>query len=666
VGKASAGLIAQLPLAAAIRSRASAVLTSGAAFLIPSGVALTFLALLAVGGTIWQRRASTLEEAQRDIANLALVLGEQTVRSVQAVDLVIRDLHDDIVEMNIATPAAFGEIVGTEEIHRTFKNRLARLPQAEAIALLDAAGKVVNLTRSWPPPRVDLSDRDYYQHFHAQDDPNAYISAPIRNKVSGLWNVVLARRIDARDGRFLGMIIGVVSIEYFEKIFRAINLPRHEAFTLLRRDGTILVRYPDKIRRAGQVIPAHSPWFALVADGGGRLASAGDIDGVRRMVAVQPLKDYPLVVDVAVTEGAVLAGWRREALFIGFGTLVVFAFALYLVWRVHVQFGRLTRQNRDLIDLSDELRRSQTHLHEKSRALETTLATMDQGLMMIDDEGTVVIINKRATELLDLPPDWMATRPSFAEVLKYQWQANGSGREEGNFDDFVRARTILDRPHTHELRRPNGRVIEVRGIPLREGGAVRTYTDITARKSAEEQAHYIARHDGLTRLVNRRVFNERLQEATMMATINQRQLAVLYLDLDRFKQVNDTRGHEAGDRLLIEASQRMESVTRPTDTVARIGGDEFAMIVPSLDSPEIAAHLAERLISALGKPFIIDQEVATIGASIGISLFPHHGATVDTLLRKADEALYEAKHGGRNTYRFGSTGSFAPALAAAN
>lgn len=632
---------------------------------MPSGVTLICVALLAVGGTIWQRRSSTIEEAQRDIANLALVLGEQTVRSVQAIDLVLRDLHDDVVEMNIDTPAAFDEILGTEEIHRMLKSRLARLPQAESIALVDAAGKVVNGPRSWPALRVDVSDRDYYQHFQKQDDPNAYISAPIQHKVSGIWSVVLARRINARDGHFLGIIAGVVSIEYFEKIFSSINLPRQEAFMLLRRDGTILVRYPDKIRRIGQVMPPHSPWFAVVADGGGRLASPGNVDGVPRMVAVQPLKDYPLVVDVGVTESAVLAGWRREALFIGFGTLVVFAFALYLVRRVHIQFGRLTRQNSDLIDLSEELRRSQTHLHEKSHALETTLATMDQGLMMIDEEGTVVIINKRATELLDLPADWMATRPSFDEVLKYQWQANGSGREEGSFDDFVRARKILNRANTHELRRPNGRVIEVRSIPLREGGAVRTYTDITARKSAEERAYYIARHDGLTRLVNRRVFNERLQEATMLATINQRQLAVLYLDLDRFKQVNDTRGHEAGDRLLIEASQRMESVTRPTDTVARIGGDEFAMIVPSLDSPESAAHLAERIIQALGKPFIIGQEMATVGVSIGISLFPQHGATVDALLRKADEALYEAKHSGRNTYRFGKTGSFASVLEAA-
>jgi hypothetical protein len=351
-GKAPAGLIAPRPLAAAIRSRAAAVLTSGASFLLPSGVALICLALLAVGATIWQRRASTLEEAQRDIANLALVLGEQTVRSVQAIDLVIRDLHDDIVEMNIETPAAFDEILGTEQIHRTFESRLARLPQAESIALIDAAGKVVNAARTWPVPRVDVTDRDYFQHFQKQDDPNVYIGAPIQNKISGIWSVVLARRINTRDGRFLGLIAGVVSIEYFESIFSSISLPRQEAFMLLRRDGTILVRYPDKIRWTGQVVPPRSPWFGVVADGGGRFASPGNIDGVSRMVAVQPLKDYPLVIDVGVTEGAVLASWRREALFVGFGTLVVFAFALYLVRRVHIQFGRLTRQNSDLIDLS--------------------------------------------------------------------------------------------------------------------------------------------------------------------------------------------------------------------------------------------------------------------------------------------------------------------------
>jgi diguanylate cyclase (GGDEF)-like protein len=499
-----------------------------------------------------------------------------------------------------------------------------------------------------------------------QDDQGLFVSAPFQNKISANLSLALARRIDTRDGRFLGIIFAVVKVDHFERIFSAIKLPQQEAFTLLRQDGALLVRYPDRAQWVGQIIRMNSPWHALVARGGGRFISSGAIDGIPRLVAVQPLHDYPVVINVAVTEGAVLAGWLREALLIGFGTLVVFAFAVYLIRRVQIQFRGLTRQNRDLTDLSEELTRSQTHLHEKSHALETTLATMDQGLMMIDEEGIVVIINKRATELLDLPAVWMASRPSFAEVLKYQWHTNRSGREEGDFDDFIRARTILKRPQNLELRRPNGTVIEVRSIPLNEGGAVRTYTDITARKTAEDQAYYAARHDGLTRLVNRRVFNERLQEATMLATIDQRSLAVLYLDLDRFKQVNDARGHEVGDRVLIEAGQRMQTMTRPTDTVARIGGDEFAMIVPALDCAESAAHLAERLVAALGRPFIIGQEPATIGASIGISLFPQHGATVDALLRNADEALYAAKNGGRNTYRFSNTGNVAPMLAAMN
>jgi diguanylate cyclase (GGDEF)-like protein len=639
-------------LPAAIRSRMSGVLTAGSSFLIPSSMALIFLALIAVAGTTWQLRSTTLDEAQRELANLAMVLGEQTARSVQAIDIVIRDLHDDIVKMDIETPAAFGKVLGTDEIHRMLKSRLARLPYADAISLFDAAGKLINSSRQWPPPEIDISAREHYQHFEARDDPNPYIGVPVHNKISGAWTVYLVRRINAADGRFIGLALGAVKIEQFAQIFSSINLPRQEAFTLVRRDGTILVRHPDAIQRAGQVIPKQSQWYSVVAKGGGRFTSADDIDGIPRMVAVQPVRDYPLVVNVAVTEGAVLAEWRREALFVGFGTAVVFGFALYLMWRVHSQFRRLAQKNKELIDLSEELKSSQWHLKEKSHALETTLTTMDQGLMMIDASQSVVICNKRAAELLDLPADWMATRPHFIDVLKHQWQINKSGRDEGSFEEFARARMVLNRPHSQELRRPNGRVLEVRSIPLCDGGAVRTYTDISARKIAEERTRHVAHHDGLTGLVNRRVFNERLQEATMLATIDPQALAVLYLDLDRFKQVNDTRGHEVGDRLLAEATQRMKSVTRPSDTLARIGGDEFAIIVPSLASPDNAAHLARRLISALARPFIIDEAAATVGASVGIALFPQDGSTVDALLRSADEALYEAKRSGRNTFRF--------------
>ena len=211
---------------------------------------------------------------------------------------------------------------------------------------------------------------------------------------------------------------------------------------------------------------------------------------------------------------------------------------------------------------------------------------------------------------------------------------------------------MLDQVQIQEMRRPNGRVIEVRSIPIAGGGAVRTFTDVTERKTTEDRHQYFAHHDDLTRLVNRVVLRERLDEALAMASSNRRCLALLYLDLDCFKLVNDTRGHGVGDRLLVEVAQRMRAAVRSVDTVARIGGDEFAIIIPFLDGAQPAEMLARRLISALGTPFVIDSEASTIGVSIGIALFPENADDAPTLIRHADGALYAAKRGGRNTFRF--------------
>src|SRR5262249_2441953 len=161
--------------------------------------------------------------------------------------------------------------------------------------------------------------------------------------------------------------------------------------------------------------------------------------------------------------------------------------------------------------------------------LQTTLATMDQGLMMIDATGHVAVCNDRALELLDVPRELMASCPAFTDVLKYQWCANRSGREEASYEDFVRARTIFDRTVADEPRRPTGRVVEVRSVPLGDGGAVRTYTDITERKACEDRSLYFAHHDDLTRLVNRLAFKERLDQALVLAGNDRRGLALFFL-----------------------------------------------------------------------------------------------------------------------------------------
>ena len=626
--------------------------------LVTAGSVLLAVAAIAMALTIVQLRTDSLEEARRNIANLALVLGEQTSRSVQTVDLVLRDLHDTIVETHADSIEIFDRAVGGDLIQRALKEKVVRLPQVDVFAIVDSHGRLANASRN-ADIGMNLSDRDYFQHFNSNDDAGLFVSAPIQTRATGTWTIYFARRINSSRGEFLGIVVGGVAIRYFEDIYKSIDLPRKESFLLVRRDGTVLVRHPDLSRRAGQVIPATSPWHALVAHGGGYYESPGYFDQAPRMVAVRPLHDFPLVVNAAVAEDEVLVTWRKRAFYMGVGSLLVLAYAMILMNVTHRQFRRLRefsaslrQQNETLKLLSDELTSSEASLAARGQELETTLETMDQGLMMADRAGTIVQCNRQAMHLLDLPPELMAAHPTFSAVLEYQWNENRSGREEGSFEEFARKRMANDRPYVQELNRPDGRVIEMRSIPIVAGGFVRTYTDITVRKAADERVHYLAHHDDLTRLVNRVAFRERLQEALGMARTSRRGTALLYLDLDRFKEVNDTRGHDVGDRVLAEAAQRMRACVRAVDTVARLGGDEFAIILPFLDDRNAAENLAQRLLRTLAEPFVFDDVPSSIGVSIGIAICPDDGISVDDLLQHADGALYNAKRAGRNTFRF--------------
>ena len=273
---------------------------------------------------------------------------------------------------------------------------------------------------------------------------------------------------------------------------------------------------------------------------------------------------------------------------------------------------------------------------------------MDQGLITIRHDGEISIHNRRVVGMLGLPADWLATRRTFTELVDYQ-RTHGEFNVPGQqLPLIVGSGLFPEHPYRYERRRPDGRLLEVQSIPFPKGGMVRTFTDITERRRSEEQIRYFARHDSLTKLVNRAVFHERLQQATELADRTGHSVAILFLDLDQFKQVNDTLGHEAGDELLSEVAARLQSVVRDVDTVARIGGDEFALVQPLVDQPDNAETLAARLLELVAQPYDIGGATRSISVSIGMSLYPAHGASVAELLRCADTALYRAKAAGRN------------------
>ncbi len=259
--------------------------------------------------------------------------------------------------------------------------------------------------------------------------------------------------------------------------------------------------------------------------------------------------------------------------------------------------------------------------------------------------------NKRFGELYRLPPDMILPGTPLRTSLEYR-AANGHfGDDIG--PDFVEQRLAAARdpePWHRTRTTRDGRTISVLHQPLPGGGSLSTHEDITARRQAEAQIAHMAHYDALTDLPNRVLFREHLVKA--LESVDRGKLAVLCIDLDRFKAVNDTLGHPIGDALLRAVGDRLQASARPTDLVARLGGDEFAIVQTGTEQPIGATALATRLIAEIAKPFELDGHQVVIDASVGISIAPDDGIDPDKLLKSADMALYRAKSDGRDSYRF--------------
>ncbi|MES2529840.1 MAG: PAS-domain containing protein [Pseudomonadota bacterium] len=331
----------------------------------------------------------------------------------------------------------------------------------------------------------------------------------------------------------------------------------------------------------------------------------------------------------------------------------------------HVDITMLKRQQQQLQLAERRARESEALLKQKSLLLETTLDRMEQGLMMVNADRVVEVCNRRAIELLELPRALMESRPTFNEVLAWQWAHDEFAEVPDDIQQFVRAGGILDQPHCYDRKRPDGRVIEVQSVPIQGGGIVRTYEDITERRRNEERIRHLARHDGLTSLVNRGVFLEQLAEAVRSARRRGGAFAVHFIDIDEFKPVNDRYGHAVGDKVLALIAHRMRQVVGEGDVVARMGGDEFAILQAGAGGADSACALAQRILDSLRQPMQIETFHLQLGASLGVALFPTGGDEADLLLRNADAAMYIAKATGSGSPRiYGEPASGTGAAAA--
>jgi diguanylate cyclase (GGDEF)-like protein/PAS domain S-box-containing protein len=290
---------------------------------------------------------------------------------------------------------------------------------------------------------------------------------------------------------------------------------------------------------------------------------------------------------------------------------------------------------------------------EERRLAAAVFANTQEGVVITDPEGRILTANPAVVTI---------TGYSREELVGNTMRQLQSGRHDRDFYDALWQAVGTTGYWQGEIwnRRKNGEIypelLTISTVRDEKGeitNYVGTFSDITLWKRSQQRMEHLAHHDALTGLPNRLMLLSRLEHAVSKARRDRRQGAVLFLDLDRFKQVNDTLGHPAGDALLIAVAKRLRERLRDSDTLARLGGDEFVILLEDLTERNQAASLAQELIARLAEPFDLPGgHVVRIGGSIGIALFPADGTAPDVLIQRADVALYESKQGGRGTYRF--------------
>jgi diguanylate cyclase (GGDEF)-like protein len=637
--------------------------------LLLSQVLLGLLVAITTGMLVWQSREQALTASRHELQSLALTLADQAERAFDAVDL----LQTTFIEMtraeDIKTPEEFRRLMSSPQVNAQLIEHGRMLPQLDTIALVDADGNFINFNHALPVPPINIADRPHFRALRDNPGQTSVISEPIMARLNNSWAVVVAHRITSVDGRFLGISFGGVVMRYFENLYQTVGNGEDTAIALSRQDGVLLARYPSVPGTVGKAF-TQGGIVATMAESGASsevVLRISQLDGVERLIAGRTLSHFPFVVSVSTSLSAILQPWRRQAVHLT-GAAIILELVLVGVGILMQRQLRAQRQlgearaamaeaevaRRDAeaeLALGRERERADQKLQIQAVRFDAALGNMSEVLCLFDDADRLMVGNDRLGAMLELPGGSIAPGMALRDIGALLTGASGRPRHDPlQLHSLILRLKNTGRRQSKALDMQNGRRIAVNFAPMDHDGWLVTLEDITEQRRSEAKIEHMAQHDALTGLPNRALFHLRLDEAVARCRRGER-CAVLYLDLDHFKAVNDTLGHPVGDALLCEVTQRLKVQVREIDTIARLGGDEFA-IVQSISQPSDSTALARRVIEAVSAPYEFNGNRVIIGASIGIAVVPNDGENVDEIVRNADMALYTSKANGRGRYQF--------------
>jgi diguanylate cyclase (GGDEF)-like protein len=597
----------------ALQRRGSALLGLIIVGILWTGVALMF------HRDLQQDYASVVQRNE----NYALLFQENVLRSLGEIDKTLLYLRRRVEALKDTTD--YQRIVESADVQSDI---IVQVAITDAKGMAWATNAVKKLTKP-----IDISDREHFKFQVNNTKDTLYISTPVIGRASGKWSVQLTRRYLNKDGSFGGVVVASMDPAYFTSFYDQVKLGNDTSVAMIGSDGAVRAEGGGAIPQLalGQDLSGTDLFKRLQNSPDGTFIEPRSTAQDSLVVSARQVSGYPLWVTVSTKERQIYqSAWnslRRNALIAAFLTALV------------------------LLAL-ERILRAEAKAEQKAKQLQLTLEHIGQGIMLVTKDRRIPVINQRCAELLLLPPTIIDAPPKLDELIKYK---AGNDISQMWSDDCQVAETggvgLQDRHGSSiaNFQRSDGAFIEVRKTWLPDGAIVQTFTDITKRRQAEAYITKLASEDPLTGLHNRRVFRAKMQEVCDRSS--QARFAVLFMDMDRFKVVNDTLGHRTGDQLLIQVAKRLQSVIEGSDVLARLGGDEFAILLPAIQSNDKVETIARQIIEAFAEPFSVDGNIITTGISIGIAIGPDHGTTADALLVAADLALYSVKVGNRGTYR---------------
>jgi hypothetical protein len=302
--------------------------------LIISGVLLIAATVLATGALVMHFRNQALAESGRELTNTALILAEQVDRTFESLELVQASLIERIRSLGIETSEDYAQRMASRDVHLMLKDKISGLPHVGAVVLVGADGRVINFSRYWPIPPINVSDRSYFEALASDPAAMSMFAEPLQNRGDGTWTITLARKLTGPDGTFLGLILGAMEIRYFEKFFAGIALGEGSSIGLARNDGTLLARYPTVDHTLGRRYPGGIE--ALANGSSATVRTVSTMTGKDRLLAYRRLSNHPLFIAVGNDVDAVLAPWQRQSmLLLGAGSVVaaVICLIVFLVAR---------------------------------------------------------------------------------------------------------------------------------------------------------------------------------------------------------------------------------------------------------------------------------------------------------------------------------------------